>query len=121
MVPLRLRPQVLAALVFVTPLGVSAAELRKDTVDAFDHYVSDLETRLQGRWHGEGFLWSDSLPQRDQLEKGVILVQPAHGNGTVELKGGLIQDWIGAAFIPSANLSGVLAVAQDYGHHKEIY
>jgi hypothetical protein len=42
MVPLRLRPQVLAALVLVTPLSVSAAELRKDTVDVFDHYVFDL-------------------------------------------------------------------------------
>ncbi len=33
----------------------------------------------------------------------------------------MIQDWIGAIFIPSASLPGVLAVAQDYQHHNEIY
>ncbi len=118
---LRLHRQVLATVLLAAPLSISAAELRKDTVEAFDHYVADLEAHLAARWHGDGFLWSDSLPHRDELQKGAILIQPAHGNGTVELKGGLIQDWVGAIFIPSANLSAVLAVAQDYDRHKDIY
>jgi hypothetical protein len=109
-----------ASLLLVVPC-LHAVELRKETVDAFDKYVADLESNLDRRWHGEGFLWSDSSPQRDQLQKGAVLVQPAHGNGTVSLKGGLIQDWTGAIFIPSTNLSAVLAVVQDYARHKEIY
>jgi hypothetical protein len=118
---LRLHRLVLATFLLAAPGSVHAVDLRKETIDAFDRYVADLETRLDRRWHGEGFLWSDSLPQREQLQKGAILVQPAHGNGTVGIKNGLIQDWIGAAFIPSASLSSVLAVAQDYAHHNEIY
>jgi hypothetical protein len=55
------------------------------------------------------------------LQKGVTLVQPGHGNGNITLKGGLIQDWMGAIFIPSTNLSAVIAVAQDYPRHNEIY
>ena len=55
------------------------------------------------------------------MQKGATLVQPARGNGNIGIKGGLIQDWIGAIFIPSANLSSVLAVAQDYARHNEIY
>jgi hypothetical protein len=55
------------------------------------------------------------------LTRGVTLIQPAHGNGNTEIKGGMIQDWIGAVFIPSANLPSVLAVAQDYPRHNEIY
>jgi len=117
----RFRLQILTALVLISSLRVWSAELRKETVDAFDRYVADLETRLQHRWHGDGFLWSDSVPQRDQLARGATLVQPATGNGNIEVKGGLIQDWAGAIFIPSANLPSVLAVAQDYAHHNEVY
>jgi len=105
----------------MAPLIIEGAELRKETAEAFDRYIADLETHLQSRWHGDGFLWSDSLPKRDQLEKGEILIQAARGNGNIDIKGGIIQDWFGAVFIPSADLAAVLAVAQDYGRHNEIY
>ena len=117
----RVWPRILSALILVTSVRVSAAELRKETVDAFDRYVADVEARLERRWHGEGFLWSDSLPQRDQLARGTTLVEPATGNGNIEIKGGMIQDWTGAIFIPGTNLRNVLAVAQDYPRHNEIY
>jgi hypothetical protein len=118
--PRRLHSLVLAYLSIAAPC-LHAVDLRKETIDAFDKYVAVLETRLDQRWHGDGFLWSDSSPQRDQLQKGATLVQPGHGNGNTSLKGGLIQDWMGAIFIPSTNLAAVLAVAQDYPHHNEIY
>jgi hypothetical protein len=117
----RLHTLVLAALVLMAPGRVQAVDLRKETVDAFDRYVSTLEAQLERRWHGDGFLWSDSSPQRDQLQKGAVLVQAGHGNGTVTIKGGLIQDWMGAIFIPSTNLASVLNVAQNYARHNEIY
>ncbi|HLK22832.1 MAG TPA: hypothetical protein VKT81_27995 [Bryobacteraceae bacterium] len=106
---------------FLAAPCLHAVELRKETADEFDKYISNLESRLSPRWHGENFLWSDTSPQRDQLQKGNVVVQPAHGNGTVTLKNALIQDWMGAIFIPSANLASVLAVAQDYARHAEIY
>jgi hypothetical protein len=112
---------VLASILLAAPLSLHAVDLRKETVDAFDKYVAVLESHLDHRWHGEGFLWSDSSPQRDQMQKGGTLVQPGHGNGNITLKGGLIQDWMGAIFIPSTNLSAVLTVAQDYPRHNEIY
>jgi len=34
---------------------------------------------------------------------------------------GLIHDWIGAAFIPDATVGQVLALLQDYDHHKDVY
>ncbi|MGD0300465.1 MAG: hypothetical protein ABSE86_25555, partial [Bryobacteraceae bacterium] len=118
MPPFRLPLPVLASILLAAPPSLHAVDLRKETVVAFDKYVADLETRLDRRWHGEGFLWSDSSPQRDQLQKGVTIVQPGHGNGNITLKGGLIQDWMGAIFIPSTNLSAVIAVAQDYPRHN---
>ena len=79
---------ILAAIVVVAKVA-PAADLKKETVDAFDHYVSDLESRLEHRWHGEGFLWSDTRPQKDQLQHGAILIEPSHGSGTIEIKSGL--------------------------------
>ncbi len=34
---------------------------------------------------------------------------------------GLIHDWVGAIYIPSARVDDVLKVVRDYNHHQEIY
>jgi len=40
-----------------------AAELKKETIDEFDRYVSAVEERINQRYNVERFLWSDELPQ----------------------------------------------------------
>ena len=37
------------------------------------------------------------------------------------LPGGLIQDWIGAVFIPKATLKETLQVVEDYPQHTQVY
>jgi len=115
------RPRPAAVLLLLWCLQLSAAELKEETIDAFNRYVAALETRLQPRWQGQGFLWSDGLARREELNQDAALTAPATGNGNIEIRGGMIQDWTGAIFIPSANIASVLAVAQDYAHHDEIY
>jgi len=117
-VPLRLG---VTALVLLISPWLSAAELKQETIDAFNRYIAALESRLEIRWRGQGFLWSDSHLRREELNQGAVLIAPASGSGNSEVTGGMIQDWIGAIFIPSANIASVLAVAQDYAHHDEIY
>ena len=76
-------------------------ELKKETVEAFNRHVAGVEARLAPRHRGEKFLWSDEASQRRQkLAQGVVVVEPAVDKGTVTVKGGLIHDFIGAAFIP---------------------
>ena len=85
------------------PVIVFGVELKKETIQAFDRYVAGVEARLAPRHRGEKFLWSDQAAQRHQkLTQGVIVVEPAVDKGTVAVKGGLIHDFIGAAFIPGA-------------------
>lgn len=68
------------------------------------------------------FLWTDEFPgMRQQLLKGMVIARPAKGDGLIPLKGGLVQDWMGAIFIPRVNLKQVLAVVQDYNHHSVFY
>jgi hypothetical protein len=97
-------------------------ELKRETADAFDRYIAGIEARLEPRFHGEHFLWFDeSAELRQKIQHGIVAVEPVQGTGVVPVKGGLIQDWIGAVFIPGTNLKTVLSVVQDYNHDHEIY
>src|SRR5579863_2283903 len=115
-----------AGLVLLTSLfgamEARAVELKKDTIDAFYHYVASTEERLQPRFRGDHFLSSDDTSElRQQLSQGVVVIQPAQNRGITEIKGGLIHDWMGAVMIRSTTLAKTVAVVQDYSRHKEIY
>jgi len=97
-------------------------DLKPETAEAFDQYIADTETKIQPRWSGEHFLWFDDSPvMRQRLLAGEVVAQPIKGNGVVSLPGGLIQDWIGAVFVPDTTLKNVLSAVQDYPRHAEIY
>ena len=77
---------------------------------------------MQPRWSGEHFLWFDDSPEiRLSLLAGAVVAQPIQGNGVVTLPGGLIQDWIGAVFVPNTTLKETLSVVQDYPQHVQVY
>jgi hypothetical protein len=97
-------------------------DLKTETAEAFDRYITSTEARMQARWSGEHFLWFDDSPDiRPKLLAGSVVAQPVQGNGVVSLPGGLIQDWVGAVFVPDTTLKNVLEVVQDYSRHAEIY
>jgi len=108
--------------VSTSPVTGWGLELKKETVVAFNSHVTSVEARLAPRLHGEKFLWSDQASQRHQkIMQGLVVVEPAVDKGTVTVKGGLIHDFIGAAFIQGGTLADALKVTQDYQRHKEIY
>jgi hypothetical protein len=97
-------------------------DLKPETTEAFDRYIAATDTRNQPRWSGEHFLWFDDSPAiRQRLLAGEVVAQPIQGNGVVTLPGGLVQDWIGAVFVPDTTLKIVLATVQDYPRHPDIY
>lgn len=97
-------------------------DLKPETVEAFNQFIASVETRLDSRFQGRQFLWSDESPGvRQRLLAGTVIAQPVRGNGVVPLRGGLVQDWMGAVFIPHATLRAVLSVVQDYDHHSVVY
>lgn len=118
-----LKRPIIFAVVFLLCAGTSfAVDLKAEAIDAFNKFAAAVETRLESRFSGHAFLWSDEFPGvRQQLLKGTVIAQPEQGNGIVPLKGGLVQDWTGAIFIPHASLGNVLSVVQDYDHHSDIY
>jgi hypothetical protein len=99
-----------------------AVDLKPETIEAFDRYIANTEAKLQPRWSGEHFLWFDDSPDiRARLLAGAVVAQPVQGNGVVTLPSGLIQDWIGAVFVPKTTLKEVLSIVQDYPRHAEMY
>jgi hypothetical protein len=116
------RSTILIAVFLIANRASPAIELRAETIGAFDRFIAAVETRLEPCFNGQHFLWSDESPGvRQQLLNGMVVAQPVQGNGSVAFKGGMVQDWQGAVFISRAKLKDVLAVVQDYDHHRDFY
>jgi hypothetical protein len=119
-------PRTLLVLVMATlllPVRTDAANLKPETVAAWDSYVRSANATLQERIQsGDSFLWSHETPERlASLQKGEILVAPMSKQNPRKVPGGLIHHWIGAAFLPNAKLDGVVDITRAYDHYKEFY
>ena len=105
-----------------SPAGGSAAELKPETLAAFDKYIRLKEARLEQLPAGGKFLWADASPDRNrQLRDGVILAEPASDQREVKVPDGLIHDWVGAIFIPGTTVDKTIALVQDYSNHRNVY
>jgi hypothetical protein len=114
-----------------TPEAMSA-ELRPKTVEAFDRYVQLTEARINGEVaQTEKFLYVDGLSpaRRSQvlaaLKRGEIFMerlQTLDASGQkIEAPEAIIHHWLGAVFVPGANLQQTIALVQDYNRHQDIY
>jgi hypothetical protein len=62
----------------------------------------------------------DEAPGRSaRIRAGEIVVAPTGRRGFTCVPDGLIHDWIGAAFIPGANLDDVFGALGDYARYKD--
>jgi hypothetical protein len=109
--------------VLLAPALSQATELKQQTVQAWEAYVRDANTRMEGRASGQSpFLWVDEKPERVQrVRAGEILVAPAESDNPRKVPHGLIHDWIGAMFLPNAKLEDVMRVLGDYDRYKDFY
>jgi hypothetical protein len=101
--------------------ATQAAELKPQTMEAFDRYVRQAEQRLDAR---TTFLWADESPARAQrVRQGDIVIEPLVGKGDLSVSGGLVHDWVGAVFIAGRSLQKTISLMQDYDHktyHQEV-
>jgi hypothetical protein len=60
----------------------------------------------------------------ERLRRGEIFVmrlETTIQGKRIPVPKGIIHHWVGIAFIPSTDMTGVLRVAQDYEHRTEVY
>lgn len=101
---------------------LQAAQLEQHTIQAWDEYVRGVSTRMVVRTADGHFLWVDESPERLRaVRTGNIVVAPVAQHNPIHVPGGLIHDWIGAAFVANASVGDVLAVIRDYGRYPEYY
>jgi hypothetical protein len=114
----------LAGMLLVCAAAMSnAAELKEETLKAWDEYIRAADSHMQERLQaGKHFLWIDEAPgRRRQTRAGQILVSGAGPHNPKRVRSGLIHHWIGAAFIPNTKLDDVFAVVRDYSRYREFY
>jgi hypothetical protein len=108
-----------------------AAELKPETVKAFEHYARLTEARLDSELKDAGrFLWLDRLPEARRadilrrLKAGETVIerlQTQENGREIEIPSGMVHHWTGTVFIPGATLAQVLALVQDYDNHQKYY
>ena len=105
------------------PARAHAANLKAETVAAWNDYVQSVSVTLQDRVRPGGrFLWSYEDPERiAKVHGGEIVVAPAPGPSPRKVPGGLIHHWIAAAFLPDVKLDDILEVTEDYDRYQEFY
>jgi hypothetical protein len=112
--------------------GVTNVGLKPETVQAFDRYVQLTEARINSEVsQTEKFLYVNGLPEprRSQalaaLKRGEIFMerlQTLDASGQeLQAPNAIIHHWLGAVFVPGANLRETIALMQDYNHHQDIY
>jgi len=113
----------LIAILFSTPLFLSAADLNQETLNAWNEYIRGVNFEMNERSAGAApFFWMDEAPgRRERVRLGEILVEPASKESPVKIPQGLIHNWLGAVFIPNATISSVFRLLNDYGHYDRIY
>lgn len=102
----------------------AVAELKPETLAAFDAYAARQEQRIRREQSSaQTFLSVSAAPAEDALallRRGEVLVDK-RGNSPIEVSGGLIHHWVGTALIPGASVEQVVSLVQDYDHLQRYY
>ncbi len=107
------------ALVFAA-LPSHGAELKKETLDAWDQYLVTANASMIQRAQGH-FLWVDESAERvGRVRNGEVVVSPL-GHTPHAVPAGLVHHWIGAAFIPGARVDDVVSLVRNYDRYPEFY
>ena len=117
-----------ACVVFAAP--IRAAELRPETIAAFDRYIVANDLRFEREAQHGPFLWVEGQPAEkrealyEQLRRGETIINrvPVEiGGEALDVPDGIIHHWLGVVFIPGATLRQTLRLLQDYDNHAKYY
>jgi hypothetical protein len=113
------------------PSAAVDAELRRETVAAFDRYVAETEqVQQQTLGSADRFLRVDRLDGAERtaalaaLRAGEIRIERVEtraGGREIEIPGGLVHHWSGSAFVPGVHLQEAVRLLQDYDRHATVY
>jgi hypothetical protein len=122
---------VLCAIASLAGPPALAAELKPQTVAAFDRYVRvNDEASQRSLDDPDRFLWIDTLPdaaaraEADRVRQGGLVIERLKrkdGERNIDIPDGIVHHWLGAVFVPGATARQAVALLQDYDRHAAIY
>ena len=111
-------------LVALCSCALSAFELKRPTLTAFERYAQLTEARMATEVAGTSpFLWIDRQPEKEraklvaQLGRGEVVVarlETRDGAKEIDVPDGMIHHWIGTVLLPGVKLSRAIAFVQEY-------
>jgi hypothetical protein len=111
--------------------AAAPADLKPDTIAAFNEYVRLTEARNEKELRrGTNLLWIDGLPEGERasayeaLKRGEVKMhklETLENGEKIRCPGGMIHHWVGVAFVSGAKLGDVLGVLQDYDRQAQFY
>jgi hypothetical protein len=120
-----------ACLIAVISGTALAAELKQETVAAFDRYVGLVEARIAAELADENrFLVLDTSDERTRqarladLRAGRLVIERLEardGGHHVDVPDGLIHHWVGLVFVPGGTAADAAALLKDYERHDEVF
>ncbi len=110
--------------VTATPLSAQlVTKLSQTTLAEFQRYVASVEGEMNARWSGgQPFLALDEDPaDKQRVLSGELFIKQMNRGQPVSITDGLIHDWFGAIFIPNNTPQQIIAILEDFDHHKGTY
>jgi hypothetical protein len=117
-------PSLICAICVICGLTtLSAAELKPQTVAAFDRYVRLTEARIAAEQQdGQPFLHGTlNLAAHRKGELAIHRIETRDNGRDIDIPDGIVHHWIGTVFVPGASVDQAVALLQDYDRHAEIY
>lgn len=106
-----LRQLLVLVSIFTLPVAAANLTLKPATLKAWNEYVQQAQVKVE-----------NATPLNLSAERSdTVKVEPAAGNGTATVPGGLIHDWLGTTFVRNVTVAQLQAVLHDYDHYKDIY
>lgn len=110
---------------------VGEADLKPQTITAFDRYVRLVESRMDDEVRRpDRFLYLDGLAEAQRrrmdaaVRRGEVVVesQTIRERGeSVAVPDGRVHHWVGVAFMPDVRLDAAVKLLQDYDRHADLY
>jgi hypothetical protein len=107
------------------------AELKQETIQAFDQYVRVTEEERAAKMRKSGaFLWinsqDDALRQQlhERLARGEVVtkrLETRDDNRPIRIPHGLVHHWVGTIFIPGATLPQTMALMENYPTYPQLF
>src|SRR5258708_5373334 len=103
--------------------SAAAAELKPETLQAWEQYVKGADGAMKRRAEPNGrFLGVDEARERmGRIRGGAVVVHPMAAHTPQRVPSGLIHHWVGAVFIPHTRIEDVFGVTRDYERYQERY